>query len=246
MKKILPAIAMSAFLAAMPVMGAFAIDSQSHDVTIGSVDEATYDIDIIWDDDMVFDWKYDRASNSFDFKARRSCHQYGPMSQGSIEVLENYITASKNYGLLYSDENCSVAYTGSELDLENNSYYIKDTVGGHVLVADLSDNGSVSASVSFEAEDNYNWVTGNFANFANVEASYKNDVFYYNDPSELTNSGKTVGLVTNAALCVNICGPYVLDKYLYLEKAAGATVDSQSVTTSDKIGTVTINITPNE
>ena len=74
MKKalILATILGSLLPAIMPAFGAYAVDSQSHDVTVGEVDETIYSVDIYWGGDLAFDWKYDEETNSHDFRAKKS------------------------------------------------------------------------------------------------------------------------------------------------------------------------------
>ena len=238
MKKSLIAASAALALASMPVFGAYAIDPQSHDVTIGSVDETVYSVDIEWGENMVYDWKYNENTGSYGFKARLGCQGwYADNTTGP------YLRALANSNSLYSDENCEVPFTGTVDEEGFDRYYVKDNVGGHISVRDYSQNGKVSATASFTPTEKYNWVEGKFANFANMTAF--GDILYYDDLSEIANNTAPIGPSINVVLCVGACDEISrIDKTLYLEKAAGADVDSHSISTSDKIGTVTINITP--
>ena len=235
MKKSLLATSAALALASVPVIGAYAIDPQTHDVTVGSVDETVYSVDIDWGADMVYDWKYGTDSRTFGFKARVSCQPWSAFAD-----INSYLTALADSGGLYSDANCSTPHTGTVTNGE--TYYAKDKIGGKISVTDFTQFGKVSATASFSPTSSYSWVVGNFANFGNVTIG--GDILYYNDLSEIANV-TPIGPSFNSALCVGSCGPLTrLEKYLYLEKAANASIDSQSINTSDKIGTVTINITP--
>lgn len=238
MKKALAISALALALASMPALGAYAIDSKTHDVTVGGVDETVYSVDIIWGEDMVYDWKYDEKTGGYGFRARLGCQGWYA-SNATI----TYLTALANGGGLYADETCETPFTGTVTEEGSDQYYVRDNVGGKVEVLDFSQNGKVSATASFTPAEKYNWVEGKFANFANVTAY--GDILYFDSLSEIANITVPIGPVINASLCVGTCGEIGrFEKTFYLEKAAGANVDSQSISTSDKIGTITINITP--
>lgn len=238
MKKALTLATSALAIASMPALGAYAIDSRTHDVTVGGVDETVYSVDIEWGENMVYDWKYNENTGSYGFKARLGCR--GWYADNSTTT---YLRALANSNSLYSDENCEVPFTGTVDEEGFDRYYAKDDVGGHIRVVDYSQNGKVSATASFTPTEKYNWVEGKFANFANATAF--GDILYYNDLSEIASNAVPITPSLNVVLCVGGCDELVrIDKTLYLEKAAGADVDSQSISTSDKIGTVTINIAP--
>ncbi len=238
MKKALILATSALAIASMPALGAYAIDSRTHDVTVGGVDQTVYSVDISWGENMVYDWKYNESTGSYGFKARLGCRGWS-----ADNATISYLTALANGGGLYSDETCETPFTGTVTEEGFDQYYAKDNVGGRVWVYDNSQNGKVSATASFTPTEKYNWVEGKFANFANVTAF--GDILYYDSVSELADNTYPIGPSINTALCVGGCDEWVrFEKTFYLEKAAGANVDSQSISTSDKIGTITINIAP--
>lgn len=236
MKKALTTILGSLLLAIVPAFGAYAIDSQSHDVTVGEVDEPVYSVDIYWDD-LIFDWKYDEEANSYGFRARKSCF----VMQGDNAFhgdwhgigIQDYLSIAKGAGLVYSDSECTNVYYG-DID-PGTMYYSRIGVKNQVIVTDLSTNGSLSATMSFTPEENYNWVVGKTASIASVTTDGR--VHYYNDPNDVPNNELWQTNTFSNPI-------YLIQDYFYLEKAPNTDLSTKTVSANDKIGTLTINLTP--
>lgn len=221
---------------AMPLANTFAegTGSQTRDVTVGEVDETVYSVDINWGD-MTFDWKYDRATNSFDFKAHHACQA----AVYNSNTTDTFVDEAKNIGRLYSDTNCSLLETGELID--SNIYYIlEDVPDGQVVVDDYSTNGKVKVSASFTPEDGYSWVTGKFGVWRTAGGG--NPPFGdYTEFNEFTN-----GVFPEDGVIYT--GETILGRsfsgHLNLEKNTQTEISTNSISTSDKIGTVTITIEP--
>lgn len=244
MKKILVAAAASLSLAAMPIVGAFAIDSSdagqgdtTKDVKVGEVDETIYKVHINWGD-MIFDWKYDENTKSFDFKSSLKCTSIGggPGSAVSGDT-DDFLSQAYSAGRLFTDDQCSTAYTGSSSDINSATtrYYTPVSAdSGAIIIADTSENGAVTANVSFTAESDYSWTTGEFSNWVGVTPA--GEVKYWDDMSDKP---------ADPYYAAGIAGPNIIyNKVFHVKKASGASVDPQSVSTNDKIGTITINVAP--
>lgn len=206
---------------AMPLANTFAegTGSQTRDVTVGEVDETVYSVDINWGD-MTFDWKYNEETNKYGFKAHLGCEGY----VAGVEAL----TSAKNNGILYSDSACSTLQTG-EL-ISGTSYYEKTEVGGKIRVVDSSVNGRVKARASFSTEDDYDWVIGKLASTYTLTVN-TGEIEYGEDLVDGLLPARQ-GLSIRA-----------YDGYLHLEKD-DSQVSAESISTSDKIGTLTITIEP--
>ena len=239
MKKalILATILGSLLPAIMPAFGAYAVDSQSHDVTVGEVDETIYSVDIYWGGDLAFDWKYDEETNSHDFRAKKSCFAMrGDVAyQGDWYGMgvQNYLSAAKGASLVYSDSECTNVYYG-DIDPDT-MYYSRIGVDGQIIVTDRSTNGSLSATMSFTPEENYNWVVGKTASIASVTTDGR--VHYYNDPDDVpSNELWQRNRFENPI--------FLIQDYFYLEKAPDTDLSTKTVSANDKIGTLAINLTP--
>lgn len=231
MKKTIICGIASLAMAAAPVFSAFAEPPQAgsstsgnmigtHDVTVGEVDETVYSVDISWGD-MTFDWKYDSEKNEYGFKARLGCSGY------LMSADDTYLTAAKEENILFSDDSCSVLQT-SEL-INDTTYYMKDNVGGSIKIEDLSVNGKVKANASFLAEEGYEWVVGKFSNTYTLTPQ-TGDIEYGED----LNNGLLEKLPNSSGIYYG---------WLYFEKA-NSQMPSGAISTSDKIGTVTVTISP--
>lgn len=238
MKKSLFAGAASLLLTAMPVLGAYAIDSQSHDVTVGDVDAPVYSVDINWGD-LSFDWKYDEETNSFDFEAPLECASTESLPYWNGMDSTQFLQNAHDLSLLFADENCTSPYYG---DLSSATTYMKMFPKNRIIVLDYSTNGSVSATMSFAAESNYDWVEGKTAPYYAISSSGK--VHFINNPSEALEDEIYPGL---GAGSTGPDAPLVpLSTLFYIKKAANTDTSTKTVSANDKIGTITINITPNE
>ena len=148
MKRTIAAGAASLLVAAIPIFGAYAIDSQSHDVTVGDVDETIYQADIYWGD-FTFDWKYDEDTSTYDLQASLQCKDLKGLDENDDDYYNGYeggptkldfINSAHSLGRVYSDENCSTVYTG-EID-SHETYYLKYVPSNFIRVVDTSINGS--------------------------------------------------------------------------------------------------------
>ncbi len=238
MKKSLLACAASLALAATPVLGAYAIDSQSHDVTVGDVDETVYSVDINWGD-LSFDWKYDEETNSFDFEAPLGCISTEGLPYWSGMDSTQFLQDAHGLALVFADENCTTPYYG---DLSSGTTYMKIHPKNRIIVLDYSTNGSVSATMSFAAESNYDWVEGKTA--FNYAVSPSGKVHFINNPSEASEDEIYPGF---GAGSTGPDAPLIpLSTLFYIKKAANTDTSTKTINANDKIGTITINITPNE
>ena len=242
MKKSLFAGAASLLLAAMPVFGAYAIDSQSHDVTVGDVEEPVYSVDINWGD-LSFDWKYDEDNGDHDFKATLGCR---PLKSDNIynsgfsgADMADFLPAARNLGLVYSDDTCSTVYYG---DIEGGGtiYYSRVEAKNLVTVLDYSTNGAVDASLSFTAESDYDWVVGKTANIAAVTPDGK--INYYAYSADVPENAIWPAMGTSGGPGGPTGIPWL--GYFYVEKAPNADLAGKTISANDKIGTLTINLTP--
>ena len=228
MKKSLITGAAALALATVPTFSVFAVGvgNATQDVTVGEVDETVYSVDINWGD-MTFDWKYNKNANSFSFMPQLSCNTVAVFPDGA-----EWLESVQDLEQLYSDKLCTELYSG---DIEENATYYYDAglenvavkPESWIYVRDESSNGKTNFSYSFTAEDDYDWVSGGFAEYALVSSDRKT-ITYYNDSEEY----KTASGLTSVG--------YRPSKYFYLENDG----DSQHVNSGDKIGTITITISP--
>lgn len=232
MKKSLIAGAASLALAAMPAVSTFALDpgSYTQDATVGEVDETTYSVGINWGD-MVFDWKYNRTTNDFNFEAHHTC-------RGAVynNNMTDELDEAKSLGRLYSESTCSTLETG-ELVSGNTYYELSGVPDGQIVVEDHSTNGKVKVSASFLTEDDYSWVTGKFGTWTAIGGG--NGPFDdYTEFNEFTN-----GVFPRDEL--NTGDIRILYGHLRLEKSANVPTGAyDSILENDRIGTVTITIEP--
>lgn len=215
MKKSLICGTLSLVLATIPAISAFADDS-THDVTVGEVDETIYSLDINWGD-MIFDWKYNDKKNDFEFRAHWSCT--GNMvwsSYGSISY--------------YTDDTCTTQYTEN---IEGTSGLYRRDPHSNINVTDNSINGRLKTSVVFVPEDDYSWVIGKFTNQNETTLDRNNETITYGEEIE--------GGVLPKMITVQ---PKYYGATFHLEKDPSATITAESITASDKIGTITLLISP--
>lgn len=253
MKKALVASAASLLLAAVPIFGSHAVDSQSHDVTIGNVDETIYQADIYWGD-FTFDWKYDDATSTYDLQASLQCRglrgyeEDGSDYYGAYENNGGYeggptklafINSAHALGRVYTDSNCSTVYTG-EID-PYEMYYLRYVPSNFVRVIDTSVNGAINVGLSFTPEEKYTWVDINTNKIPGVTADGK--IIYQNNLEDFPDY---VLWPDDTVLSGGNPGGAALAEWVSLKKDPNETVDAQSITAGDKIGTITINLIPKE
>ena len=216
MKKALFAGAASLALAAMPALGVFAETptNGTHDVTVGEVDQTVYEVDITWGD-MVFDWKYDSVTNSFNFKPG-----LGECVSTTISTNDE-VSRLQAKGELYTDSACN---TLAENGGTSGQYYTKRKKN-NISVGDNTQNGRVAVSATFTPEDGYSFVSGSFG----IRLPYGEDGAY-----EDYEGFQPVG--------GSLDGRTLWGTQLNLEKTSNP-ANPELITSSDKIGTVTINIT---
>ena len=201
----------SAFAADVSVTGDI-----TKNVTVGTVDETVYSVDITWGD-MAFDWKYDEATEAFRFVGKRGCVQVGV---GGNEESSD----SPNFDGLFEDNACTEPATGAS----SGPFYANMLTGGTIDVVDSTTNGQIKARASFVPEDDYSWVVGKLSS-----------VIYADDNYDFSQDLDDGYLETIAG------GPVsrILNGVLYLE-GDDVHVYSDSVTAGDKIGTITLTIEP--
>lgn len=246
MKKSLICGAASLVMAAAP-MFAFAEAPQAgtadgymegtHDVTVGEVDEPLYSVDINWGD-LSFDWKYNKTTNDFSFKAYSDCYETAIMPDG-----REWIEQQQANNVLFSNDACTEPYTGNIQD-GTTYYYTEELLGRNITLVDWSVNGKIRADISFATENKYSWVTGLFGTeigtgydpdsgldvpFVPQFAAFEDGNFLHQETVEYDEDGK-IGIHYGAIL--------------KLDKNPDATVSAGSVVSGDKIGTVTISISP--
>lgn len=145
-------------------------------VVVGDVDSTVYSVDITWND-LSYDWKYDRATNSFDFKSSLSCRAIEPEQK---EELKEYITSGDK---IYTNDQCSIETDLSHLagteDFEiENTYYVNEAPAPTIQIEDHSVNGRIKANATFAPSGSYaDWVTGKFYHFT----TYDNNELEYHD-----------------------------------------------------------------
>ena len=191
-------------------------------VVVGDVDVTVYSVDIEWGD-LSYDWKYDKETNSFGFKAPLGCNGYVASSEEAIENFESWVSGGQK---MYSDNTCTTLHTG-EFEI-GNTYYQTSKVGGKIRVVDNSVNGKIKAKVGFTPASSYDWVIGKF--YAGYTLTPATGLIEYQN--ELTDNylPVTPGLSIRA-----------LDGYLKLDvnnEYTGEKVVEQGST----IGTVTLEI----
>ena len=216
---------------AMPLANTFAegdLDGGSHDAIVGEVDETEYSVNISWGN-MTFDWKYNSATNSFDFQPQTRC--VGSSAQYNLTFMHSY----QNEGNLYSDNTCTALMTG---ELTEDGFYYYTVPDGEMTVKDFTQNGRIKATASFTPESKYDWVTGEFGGWSRA-CSVEPD--YTECSTAFTESGSE--FYFNSNIVESGVEGRLLLKSLNLKKAADPAY-SDSITSSDKIGTVTITIEP--
>ena len=221
---------------AMPLANTFALDpgSYTQEVTVGEVDETIYSVDINWGD-MTFDWKYNAITNNFDFEPHHPCQAILYRDDADSELDE-----AKSAGKIYSDEHCSSLETG---DLIGGSvyYWLMDNIpGGQISVDDRSINGRVSVSASFTSEDAYNWVIGKFGVWTTDGGgnSPTGDYYLFNEFSD--GIFPQTGVIYNSSSIIGRS----FSGSLKLEKNSQSQIPFESISSDDKIGTVTLTISP--
>lgn len=235
MKKALLAGAASLALAAMPALGVFAETptNGTHDVTVGEVDQTVYEVDITWGD-MTFDWKYNSEANTFNFKPAKSSECISAGSLQGIEFYDQVFYDLQNDKNLFSDSTCS---TLTEGELSEGVTYYKKSYTNNIAVVDYTENGRVAVSASFAPEDSYNWVRG--------KIGYMQDTCTREEAIAGADCQKEYVDGFAPAMKVLPGGSGYAPVYLsnlYLEKISDP-ANPELITTADKIGTVTINIT---
>ena len=222
-KIILASAASMMAIAVTPVSSVFASYGvqEERPVTVGDVDTTIYDADIHWGN-MVFDWKYDKNTNQYGFKAKVKC---GVNTDG----LEAWALL-KEHGNLFSDDTCTSAVDG-ELSAQG-PYYHKFIDSGHIQVIDKTTNGAITASAEFSRGENYEWVVGKIGSIEMGEAygspivplgyDVASDAITYDDSED--------GALNN------------FEGYLHLEVSDMAAARSTAISSNDTIGTLTVRI----
>ena len=239
MKKQLLAGAASLVFAVTPVLSTFAEAPQagtadgyftgSKDVTVGQVDETVYSVDIDWGD-MAFDWKYDWKTNEHNFQPKMVC------TSGGVYDEEHFIAYRDSFGLYTGLCETPVSATDEFAVETTYSYYSYDTI----RVKDYTANGRLKVSASFASTDDYEWVTGKIGDWSThcSKAPEENMTCSRN-----FNNHEDGSLLYNSTN-VDTHGAYrLLLGSFKLEKIPGMG-NTEPIATGDKIGTITLDITP--
>lgn len=164
--------------------------------------------------DMTFDWKYDAEANEFNFQPHKKC-----MGIANNDSTVSVLMSLQEQGRLYEDSTSCETLATSPLDAEMYATLVPD---GGIGMYDYTVNGKLKAKLSFTASENYDWVTGKFGDWVGPSM----DTFIeFTDEYLPTSNNTSYGS-------------------LVLEKNNNYDASAISVTTSDKIGTVTITIEP--
>lgn len=228
MKKTLICGVSSLALAIIPTVNSFAIGvgTQTRDVAVGNVDETVYSVDLNWGN-MIFDWRYDDKTNSFNFQQQRGPGYAVSTTADGYDWLNN----EKNKGYIYEDASCENMFVGEIVDGTTYYHCPIHSASGVVRLSDNSINGKVKATASFSSDNNYDWVTGRFGLW---EMNGGTQVFNESANGEFQQFTDTNwdGATTTSTM-IN------LDLVKNREP-----LSSESISTNDKIGTITINIEP--
>ncbi|MBQ3445226.1 hypothetical protein IJG29_00620 [Candidatus Saccharibacteria bacterium] len=217
-------------LATAPAAGVFADQAVSQDVTVGDVDSTIYEHQIHWGN-LVFDWKYDESTNTYGFKSKIGC---GIVADG-VEASQVY----QENGNLYTDNTCTTLATG-ELSA-NGQYYAKTISSGHVTVEDKSTNGRINAKAIFEPASSYSWVTGKIGlQPMGMAYGVPTALLGYNPATDTI----TYNELSDGNLQSTVSGGRILEGYLYLTVNDTAAARTANIASNDKIGELTIEITP--
>ena len=217
-------------LAAMPAVNVFASTAQEQDVTVGEVDSIVYDVDITWGD-MSFDWRYNEITEKYEFRPKISCI-------ANVDGSEAWQLLQEN-GNLYTDNQCTTPEVG---EISSGLHYQKAISGGKITVTDNSTNGKVTASASFTPTTNYSWVTGHIGSQL-MGIAYETPIvpLGYNPATEtFSYTELTNGELADESTPAN----RILGGYLYLTVDNPTSAQISNITSNDKIGTVTVGITP--
>ena len=125
------------------------------------------------------------------------------------------------WGGYFTNNTCTTAFSGTNF---TDAYVWRGVPA--VIVIDNSTNGHVASNVSFAPSSSYSWVTGKFYGGYSLQ------------DKEMTYSG---ALTNGNMVRSNIDG--LAQAYLELQASNGASHTS-SVKTGDKIGTITLTISP--
>ena len=230
MKKTIVCGIASLALAATPVFSAFAEAPQngnsqtgyftgSKSVNVGEVDETIYSVDINWGD-LVFDWKYNNQKNEFEFRAHWGCTGDWTWTEAGSYGMGDY----------YTDDTCTTKYTDY---VEGTSGLYHKDPHNNITVTDNSVNGRIETSVSFTPVEKYSWVVGKFANQMTTTIDRSSETITYGED--------IVGGILPKVITVQ---PKYYGATFYLEKDPNAVVTAESISTSDKFGTIILSIEP--
>jgi len=207
--------------------------NEEQTVVVGDVDSTVYSVDITWND-LSYDWKYDRATNSFDFKPSLSC-QGIEANENTFEELQEVLLAGDK---VYTDDQCTIEDDSTALagGFEPGTvYYIQNGVASTIQIEDYSVNGRIKAKATFEPSGSYaDWVIGKFYQFTTYD---NNELEYHN---ELTDGYLPVdGTITTGPngeiIGYSLIGSLKLD--INKEYTGEKNVESGST-----IGTITLEI----
>jgi len=156
-------------------------NSANTQVTVGNVAVPTYGVAIIWDD-MTFDWVYNPELNKFEWKPSSSCN---PAWITSLEEFLEY------EGRVYLDETCTESTDLYNSENFDEYYVLYERESAAIGIEDLSENGQITPSIKWTADDKYNDVTAKFqyykksCSLINSQAAYDiaKDLTMYSDNS---------------------------------------------------------------
>ncbi len=223
MKKTLICGMASLAIVATPVFSAFADEPSSGNAETG-YSTHSHDVTVGEVDETVYSVDFSWDDLIFDWKYDEQKNDFGFKPHWECTDDE----AGVGGFALYTDDACTAQYTG---DLIDTSGLYRKSPSSSIRVYDQSVNGRIMASVSFNPTDKYSWVIGKFADPNETRINF--------DTETITYGEDIVGGILPA---VTTTRNFEAD--LYFEKDPSATPSSESITTSDKIGTVTLTIEP--
>ena len=159
------------------------------EVTVGDVDVPVYDVEVNWYN-FVFDWKYYETT-----------HEYGWMVHQNLDCNAytfQEIVYDDRFGVpFYTDAACSQPVN---LEITSNYeqedvFYTLEGVGdalASITIEDMSTNGYIEPTLTWNAEDKYDFTTVIITYFVDTPVCDVVDSYYYDEVTEAyTNSNCT-------------------------------------------------------
>lgn len=124
-------------------------NSANASVTVGDVAIPTYEVVIIWTD-LTFDWVYNSHTKDFEWAPASICSQLG----SSKEEVEQELSKGTK---IYTDESCTTTTTTYVED--TNHYYMMERETAAIGIEDMSQNGQIVPSITWNSSEKYSDVT---------------------------------------------------------------------------------------